>query len=122
MDERRQYSENIATDIYHEQLASHGRTSQGVLQQRGAAARATDVRAQYPPGDQGVCTGEGAGAELPGCGGPTRQIELVSGAEKVCHRRGVNPADRHAAILEEYAEHLALERGSFRAHPAGLHR
>jgi len=35
----------------------------------------------------------------------------VSGAEKVCHRRGVNSADRHAAILEEYAEHLALERG-----------
>ena len=35
----------------------------------------------------------------------------MSGAEKVCHRRGVNSADRHAAILEEYAEHLALERG-----------
>ncbi len=35
----------------------------------------------------------------------------MSGTEKVCHRRGVNPADRHAAILEEYAEHLALERG-----------
>ena len=35
----------------------------------------------------------------------------MSGAEKVCHRRGVNSADRHAAILEEDAEHLALERG-----------
>lgn len=29
----------------------------------------------------------------------------------VCHRRGVDAPDRYAAVLEEYAEHLALERG-----------
>lgn len=29
----------------------------------------------------------------------------------ICDRRGVDAADRYGAILEEYAEHLALERG-----------
>lgn len=33
------------------------------------------------------------------------------GSPGVCHRRGVSESDRYAAILEEYAEHLALERG-----------
>ena len=33
------------------------------------------------------------------------------GGPAVCHRRGVGDSDRYAAILEEYAEHLALERG-----------
>lgn len=33
------------------------------------------------------------------------------GIAAVCHRRGVDDSDRHAAILEEYAEYLALERG-----------
>ena len=30
----------------------------------------------------------------------------MSGAEKVCHRRGVNSADRHAAILEAVTKKL----------------
>ena len=33
------------------------------------------------------------------------------GVPAVCHRRGVDDSERYAAILEEYAEHLALERG-----------
>lgn len=32
-------------------------------------------------------------------------------AVAVCHRRWVGDSDRYAAILEEYSEHLALERG-----------
>jgi len=33
------------------------------------------------------------------------------GVPAICHRRGVSDSDRYAAILDEYAEHLALERG-----------
>lgn len=36
---------------------------------------------------------------------------MGSGAVGVCHRRGVDAPDRFAAILDEYDEHLALERG-----------
>lgn len=44
-------------------------------------------------------------------GGPTRPTRIGSVRVDVCHRRGVGDADRFSAILEEYAEHLALERG-----------
>jgi len=36
---------------------------------------------------------------------------VPAGGPAVCHRRGVDAPDRFAAILEEYAEYLALERG-----------
>jgi len=54
-DERRQYSENIATDIYYEQLAfAWPNWAKVFFNNKGVAARATDVCAQYPPGDPGV--------------------------------------------------------------------
>lgn len=54
-DGRRQYSEDIATDIYYEQLAfAWPNWAKLFFNNKGVAARATDVCAQYPPGDQGV--------------------------------------------------------------------
>lgn len=52
---RRQYSENIATDIYYEQLAfAWPNWAKLFFNNKGVAARATDVCNQYPPDDQGV--------------------------------------------------------------------
>ena len=52
---RRQYSENIATDIYYEQLAFQWPNwAKLFFNNKGVAARATDVCAQYPPGDESV--------------------------------------------------------------------
>jgi hypothetical protein len=52
---RRQYSENIATDIYYEQLAfAWPNWAKLFFNNRGVAARATDVCAQYPVDDPGV--------------------------------------------------------------------
>lgn len=42
---------------------------------------------------------------------PTRPSRLSVGAHRFCHRSGVDGADRYTAILQDYAEHLALERG-----------
>ncbi len=38
-------------------------------------------------------------------------IRIRPGVAAVCHRGGVDDTKRHAAVLGEYAEHLALERG-----------
>lgn len=52
---RRQYSENIATDIYYEQLAFQWPNwAKLFFNNKGVAARSTDVCAQYPPDDENV--------------------------------------------------------------------
>ena len=52
---RRQYSENIATDIYYEQLTfAWPNWAKLFFNNKGVAARSTDVCEQYPPNDQGV--------------------------------------------------------------------
>jgi hypothetical protein len=52
---RRQYSENIATDIYYEQMAFQWPNwAKLFFNNKGVAARATDVCAQYPPDDPAV--------------------------------------------------------------------
>jgi hypothetical protein len=52
---RRQYSENIATDIYYEQLAFQWPNwAKLFFNNKGVAARTTDVCAQYPPDDGSV--------------------------------------------------------------------
>lgn len=43
--------------------------------------------------------------------GRTRRTQIAVGAGAVCHRRGVATSEGFSAILDEYAEHLALERG-----------
>lgn len=52
---RRQYSENIATDIYYEQMAfAWPNWAKLFFNNKGVAARATDVCGQYPPDDGSV--------------------------------------------------------------------
>ena len=52
---RRQYSESIATDIYYEQMAFRWPNwAKLFFNNKGVAARATDVCGQYPAGEQGV--------------------------------------------------------------------
>ena len=52
---RRQYSENIATDIYYEQLAfAWPNWAKLFFNNKGVAARTTDICAQYPPDDVSV--------------------------------------------------------------------
>lgn len=54
---RRQYSEDVATDIYYEQLAfAWPNWAKLFFNNKGVAARATDVCAQYPSDDQTVWT------------------------------------------------------------------
>ena len=49
---RRQYSENIATDIYYEQLAfAWPNWAKLFFNNKGVAARTTDICAQYPADD-----------------------------------------------------------------------
>lgn len=52
---RRQYSEDTATDIYYEQMATHwGNWAKLFFNNKGVVAKATDVCAQYPQADPGV--------------------------------------------------------------------
>ena len=52
---RRQYSEDTATNIYYEQMATHwGNWAKIFFNNKGVVAKATDVCNQYPPGDMSV--------------------------------------------------------------------
>jgi Domain of unknown function (DUF5078) len=52
---RRAYSENIATDIYYEQMAFRWPNwAKLFFNNKGVSAHGTDVCAQYPPNDPGV--------------------------------------------------------------------
>lgn len=52
---RRQYSEDTATNVYYEQVATHwGNWAKLFFNNKGVAAHATDVCAHYPPQDPGV--------------------------------------------------------------------
>jgi hypothetical protein len=52
---RRQYSEDTATNVYYEQMATHwGNWAKLFFNNKGVAARSTDVCAQYPPSDPSV--------------------------------------------------------------------
>ena len=53
--DRRQYSENIATDIYYEQMAFQWPNwAKLFFNNKGVAARATEVCSQYPPDDMSL--------------------------------------------------------------------
>ena len=53
--ERRQYSEDTATNIYYEQMATHwGNWAKLFFNNKGVAAHATDVCMNYPPNDPTV--------------------------------------------------------------------
>jgi len=52
---RRQYSEDTATNIYYEQMATHwGNWAKIFFNNKGVVAKATDVCEQYPKGDMSV--------------------------------------------------------------------
>ncbi|WUI29216.1 DUF5078 domain-containing protein [Mycobacterium sp. NBC_00419] len=52
---RRQYSEDTATDIYFEQMATHwGNWAKLFFNNKGVVAKATDACAQYPQADPAV--------------------------------------------------------------------
>ena len=52
---RRQYSEDTATNVYYEQMATHwGNWAKLFFNNKGVAARTTDVCAGYPPSDPSV--------------------------------------------------------------------
>jgi hypothetical protein len=52
---RRQYSEDTATNIYYEQVATHwGNWAKLFFNNKGVAAKATDVCMNYPRGDMSV--------------------------------------------------------------------
>ena len=52
---RRQYSEDTATDIYYEQMATHwGNWAKIFFNNKGVVAKATDVCTGYPRGDMSV--------------------------------------------------------------------
>jgi hypothetical protein len=55
---RRQYSEDTATNVYYEQMATHwGNWAKLFFNNKGVAAHSTDVCAQYPPSDPSVWDG-----------------------------------------------------------------
>ena len=55
---RRQYSEDTATNVYYEQMATHwGNWAKLFFNNKGVVARSTDVCAQYPPSDPSVWDG-----------------------------------------------------------------
>ena len=55
---RRQYSEDTATNVYYEQMATHwGNWAKLFFNNKGVAAHSTDVCAQYPPNDPSVWDG-----------------------------------------------------------------
>ena len=52
---RRQYSENTATNVYYEFVATRwGNWAKLFFNNKGVVAKATDVCMNYPPGDQSV--------------------------------------------------------------------
>jgi hypothetical protein len=52
---RRQYSEDTATNIYYEQVATHwGNWAKIVFNNKGVVAKATEVCMNYPRGDMSV--------------------------------------------------------------------
>ncbi len=52
---RRQYSEDTATNVYYEQMATHwGNWAKLFFNNKGVAAHGTDVCASYPPSDPSV--------------------------------------------------------------------
>jgi Domain of unknown function (DUF5078) len=52
---RRQYSENTATNVYYEQVATHwGNWAKLFFNNKGVVAKATDVCMNYPRGDMSV--------------------------------------------------------------------
>jgi hypothetical protein len=52
---RRQYSENTATNVYYEQMATRwGNWAKLFFNNKGVAAHGTDVCANYPPNDHSV--------------------------------------------------------------------
>lgn len=52
---RRQYSEDTATNIYYEQMATHwGNWAKIFFNNKGVVAKATEVCNQYPAGDMSV--------------------------------------------------------------------
>lgn len=52
---RRQYSEDTATNVYYEQMATHwGNWAKLFFNNKGVAAKATDVCTNYPPNDPNV--------------------------------------------------------------------
>jgi hypothetical protein len=54
-DGRRQYSDDTATNIYYEQMATHwGNWAKIFFNNKGVVAKATDVCEQYPKGDMSV--------------------------------------------------------------------
>jgi hypothetical protein len=56
---RRQYSEDTATNVYYEQMATHwGNWAKLFFNNKGVVAHATDVCAGYPPADPTVWTWE----------------------------------------------------------------
>ena len=55
---RRQYSEDTATNVYYEQMATHwGNWAKIFFNNKGVAAKETDHCADYPPDDQSVWDG-----------------------------------------------------------------
>lgn len=55
---RRQYSEDTATNVYYEQMATHwGNWAKLFFNNKGVAAHSTDVCRQYPPSDPSVWDG-----------------------------------------------------------------
>jgi hypothetical protein len=54
---RRQYSEDTATNVYYEQMATHwGNWAKLFFNNKGVAAHGTDSCAQYPLSDPSVWT------------------------------------------------------------------
>ncbi|MCK5753166.1 MAG: DUF5078 domain-containing protein, partial [Mycobacterium sp.] len=52
---RRQYSEDTATNVYYEQVATHwGNWAKLFFHNKGVVAKATGVCAQYPPADMTI--------------------------------------------------------------------
>jgi hypothetical protein len=52
---RRQYSEDTATNVYYEQMATHwGNWAKLFFNNKGVVARSTDICAQYQPSDPSV--------------------------------------------------------------------
>lgn len=55
---RRQYSEDTATNVYYEQVATHwGNWAKIFFNNKGVAAKETDNCANYPPDDMSVWDG-----------------------------------------------------------------
>ena len=100
---RRQYSENIATDIYYEQMAFRWPNwAKLFFNNKGVAARTTDVRNQYPADDPGVWQQNPASRHAHHGWPPAAPVSATVGSGRFGPLCG-DP--------EEYAEHLALERG-----------